>query len=422
MNLKNENIGIFLIYALSLLSFVNYNLSNYVLCLIILYTVINYEKFRDYYLKEKIINIFFIYILYILISAISFYYIFPETYKSQIYSVLWWIAPWTFIFISWIIQGKEKIIYNTFIFSILGFILRIIIKADWILISEFIPGYRYKVGFPFLLTSLYCGLFLSCLYIFRKDLKLKKTIVLVPIVSLVIFLFFILALSQSRGMFILLILLLLFSLIHNIKIFYEKKIETTIIILFILVFTASQYKMINSRMSEEKLIYNKILLSEISEIPYTSIGARIHLFDYALSLVKQRPFFGWGPGTSATQYLTAREDVRYPLKDKFELSNFSHLHNIFLEISVRFGVVGLIIHLLILFYFVKTCFIGEINIFEDKIYTFFLTFSFLNISFNMYDYRYIYKDYRYVIIVFLGIFFSRYILLKKIKRYLHSIT
>jgi len=410
VDLKKENPGLFLIYALSLFSFVNYNLSNYILGLILIYTTINYKSFIEYYKKDKLLIIFCIYMAYIVISSISFVYIYPEIYKQQVYSIMWWMAPWAFIFVSWIVRGRHEIIYNMFMFCLLGFITNIIIKTDWFLIDEWLSGSRYKFGYPWLLTSLYCGIFLSCIYIFRSKFKKKYILGLLAIV--IIFLFFVLIISQSRGMLVLLILLLFFSLIYNINNFRDKKIQIFITFLCILIFSISQYKIVNSRTSEEKSTYSKILSSNINEIPYTSIGARIHLYDYALYLVKEKPFFGWGPGTSATRYLTTREDVEYPVNDKLQLSRFTHLHNIFLEISVRFGVIGFIVHLLIFFYFINICFFNKINILKDNVYTFFLTFIFLNISFNMYDFRYIYKDYRYVFIVFLGIFFSRYMHLR----------
>lgn len=76
-------------------------------------------------------------------------------------------------------------------------------------------------------------------------------------------------------------------------------------------------------------------LERIPSDPQSSLGVRAHLYVYALGLAAQRPLFGWGPETS--QHLIGRHP-------RAELHRWTHLHNTYLEILVRLGLVGLALH------------------------------------------------------------------------------
>ena len=61
---------------------------------------------------------------------------------------------------------------------------------------------------------------------------------------------------------------------------------------------------------------------------------RIKLWNYVLSLIKERPIFGWGPSTF--------QDVFAGIGSDTEL--YSHTHNLFFELAYNFGIpVSLII-------------------------------------------------------------------------------
>lgn len=76
----------------------------------------------------------------------------------------------------------------------------------------------------------------------------------------------------------------------------------------------------------------------LEDMPESSLGWRIHLNVHGSDLWAKRPWIGWGPGTSSTRDLSDG----YQLVD---LSTRNHLHNTYLEIVVRLGLVGATLYL-----------------------------------------------------------------------------
>jgi len=76
---------------------------------------------------------------------------------------------------------------------------------------------------------------------------------------------------------------------------------------------------------------------DFREMPPSSLGWRVQLVDAGLEVGAERPWFGWGPGTSTTKHLLERFDREH-------LAHLHHLHNVPLEIWVRLGIVGLVLY------------------------------------------------------------------------------
>jgi O-antigen ligase len=103
---------------------------------------------------------------------------------------------------------------------------------------------------------------------------------------------------------------------------------------------AANIDTISQRAQQERAVYEGITkLDDLSTtnvasaIPKSSFGARFWLLSYGLEVWKERPLLGWGPGTSSTQYLAPKQDRR-------DLQPFWHLHNSYMEILCRFGLIG----------------------------------------------------------------------------------
>jgi len=88
------------------------------------------------------------------------------------------------------------------------------------------------------------------------------------------------------------------------------------------------------RVVRENSAISMLLSGNLEEIPFSSIGIRIHSWAEALKWIAERPITGWGRD--------ARSDViqladRFPPRIK---AHFGHLHNGYLEILVGYGAVG----------------------------------------------------------------------------------
>lgn len=93
---------------------------------------------------------------------------------------------------------------------------------------------------------------------------------------------------------------------------------------------------IENRFAKEKATIETLLAGNLEQLPFTSIGIRVHSWAESLTWIAERPVTGWGR--------KARSDViqksdRFPDRLK---AKFGHLHNGYLELLLGFGIVGLV--------------------------------------------------------------------------------
>jgi O-antigen ligase len=68
------------------------------------------------------------------------------------------------------------------------------------------------------------------------------------------------------------------------------------------------------------------------QLPYNSVGLRLHVWRLAAAAWWQRPWFGHGPDATETLLASAADSP---------LGELAHLHNTYAELALRFGLVGL---------------------------------------------------------------------------------
>lgn len=93
-------------------------------------------------------------------------------------------------------------------------------------------------------------------------------------------------------------------------------------------------EILHSRLTSENASFNALLTGNLEELPFSSVGVRVHSWLESLKWIAEKPITGWG--------LKAREDV-IRLAEHFPddvKAKYGHLHNGYLEILVGFGVVG----------------------------------------------------------------------------------
>ncbi|WP_249260671.1 O-antigen ligase family protein [Halomonas caseinilytica] len=88
------------------------------------------------------------------------------------------------------------------------------------------------------------------------------------------------------------------------------------------------------RVSKESQVIDMLLEGQIDDIPYTSIGIRIHSWQAAFEWIQERPIVGWG-GTGRRLVIDHTPWLPASVKQ-----DFGHLHNYFLEIWVAYGLIG----------------------------------------------------------------------------------
>jgi len=96
-------------------------------------------------------------------------------------------------------------------------------------------------------------------------------------------------------------------------------------------------EILHSRLASENASFHALLTGNLEELPFGSVGIRVHSWAEALKWIAERPVTGWGQ--------KARSDViqlaeRFP--DDIKKAGFGHLHNGYLEILLGFGAVGFV--------------------------------------------------------------------------------
>ena len=127
------------------------------------------------------------------------------------------------------------------------------------------------------------------------------------------------------------------------EIIFNKNFFLIVILLSLIVSSViynSMGQTLKKRATSEPNVISQLVSGNIKNIPYTSIGIRIHMWEASIEKIKVRPITGWG---SKGQFIAIHNTDWMP---KFVKQNFGHIHNIYIALLTNYGFVGLI------FYFV----------------------------------------------------------------------
>lgn len=99
---------------------------------------------------------------------------------------------------------------------------------------------------------------------------------------------------------------------------------------------------IATRVFKEHDVILEVLQGDLHNVPYSSIGFRIHAWHYGLQLVAEQPWFGWGPKSHIPLLLQSTNPVENTTLGAIsEAHNLHHFHNSTISLLVANGVLGL---------------------------------------------------------------------------------
>ncbi|MGQ4879981.1 O-antigen ligase family protein [Billgrantia sp. LNSP4103-1] len=101
---------------------------------------------------------------------------------------------------------------------------------------------------------------------------------------------------------------------------------------------------IERRLQAEEQIIAQVLEGDWENIPYSSIGNRVHSFRAALQWFSERPLVGWGENGRS---LVMKHTEWLPEQSR---QHFGHIHNTMLEVMVAYGLLGLVVVSLLVFW------------------------------------------------------------------------
>lgn len=208
-------------------------------------------------------------------------------------------------------------------------------------LSLALSGYRIDYGmhnaqFTSMLSVVVCILTVYMLAKLPDKRKVVKLSLYALGSSVIAFALFSLYASQSRQVWLAVIVLLSLAPIVLVGTKHIRKLVITYSLLTVTLIGIFQLGTVKQRVFYESSIISILIQGNWDNIPMTSIGLRVNSWLEASKWIVERPILG--SDFNAISYVT-RTAEKFQTE---ELQGFGHLHNYYLEVWVAFGIVGLI--------------------------------------------------------------------------------
>ena len=326
--LSLPSIQLMLISAYYVFNFIDRSVSNIFLLVALIICLIDYKKLYEN-IKEQRFLITIIILFSVWISFIGIYHQSPMHELDNYYRFLF-IIPLLMITVK---DHQFMLILNICALGALGHLL-------WTYTIDDIGRYSGTSSNAITYANLCALFFIMCIYFYF----VKKHHSIYLLLSGAIFLS-ILVLTQTRGPFIGVIL----SFIYLIVLSRNRFLVFLISIGFLSII------FIPNSLIERVKIINKVNLEIHNDTDNFkpihgsgSINERVFYLQYGLERIKNHLMFGIGP------HQLEKEMLDYTEKNNINIEARDHLHNDFLDISVKFGIPALILLLLIYFVLYKS--------------------------------------------------------------------
>ncbi len=270
---------------------------------------------------------------------------FPQLTDRHLDGYWDWFYLSFFIFVAWWFNGKAKRVYAALYLLFGGLLLHIFYETNWSQFERALHGGRSGLGMQIPLTGLFsCTALLAVIILapriwgptqkhFRFILRLAVWF------AFLAFFLEVLLITQSitswiAGIIVIPSLLLIFVRKHF-KLM-RTKLRTAGILFAMVGIVAIAFLLVKNtgtiekRLSSQEKVMQAIATLDFDKIPFTGgIGVRLWTYRYGVGKWLERPLFGWGTGV---------EVAKLPQRPAKSLD---HMHNTYLEILTRFGIVGL---------------------------------------------------------------------------------
>lgn len=278
---------------------------------------------------------------------------------------------------------------------VLGVLAAILIHMDWTHLLQglvrSVPLYRNGFGINAQHFGLMCVLALVSLTVFfpqwsgRVDNKSRHWWLLRGLVLIAIAVLILLAalISQARTAWISLALLLglatLYGVICGLRGRGSSALWLISAVVLTGVFIATYWGTVERRLVPELKIVASYVAEEQVPAEVTSMSVRLRLWEAGIDGIAARPWFGWGPGGEKVLVaMAANDSAPY-------LAEFSHVHNSFLSLVIRSGLIGFIILSIVAATIGRAAFRGwKVGLLDGRLFTYlsivFGVFLFVNLT------------------------------------------
>jgi O-antigen ligase len=166
---------------------------------------------------------------------------------------------------------------------------------------------------------------------------------------------------------------------------------------------STQYQTIEMRLTDQTDTLQQVMSGDVTEVTSDPVGLRVNALLFTYEKWRERPWFGWGAGTS-------REWIAASGRADTLLDNVNwlpHLHNAYAETLFQFGTIGLLLALALVWALVRStgteCRAGRLP--ADLCRLFLVTLVFVLI-WNLFNYRVVRSDWMVFWILLAGSAYS----------------
>lgn len=353
--------------------------------------------------------------------------LFPDLAAQQWSAIPGWIRPLLFVVPAWWLRGDPVRIRWVLVAALLGLLVGVLQRADGDDVAAILALLRGQVGFDargdFGFTALGLGFLVSIallgFFSFRREItglclggRPRPRLGWVLWTTGVALLLAILLVLQTRGAVLALALVILVSLLVRARTDLTQRGWTRrglgLSLLGVVLMLALAGAVLWT--SGDRIAGDVAALTQPDAQGHydygSSSGTRLNLYRIGVTLIRERPLLGWGPGTRSPLDLVPAGVLEWSAYDRAHAPEWAHLHSVPIEIWVRFGLPGLVFAGLFLALMVQNYGVMWRRVPDPPLFRFLLLGGIMTLLFCLYDFRLIRVDFGLFFVLFFGILHS----------------
>jgi O-antigen ligase len=303
--------------------------------------------------RERLAQVALVLVVYLGASATWASLEFPETRPEQWGELGDWLKLFAFFPLAWWLRGDERRVGAVLLLAAGGWLLGVVAHADLGALVTFDPGprtgFRHAILFSGLLSAtVLLGLVLLSSRLLAPSSALGLRLLGAGgwVVGLWVSAYALLA-SRARAAWLSALLILpLWTLIRFVGVRKSggagraSAVLGGVVVVALSGLLVANLSAIQKRLATDAGVASAIVQGETRDLPESSLAHRYQMLRYGFERWRERPLLGWGTGSVGWLLSTRAPPELQVRKDDGRLGWHAHFHNTYVEIAVRFGVVG----------------------------------------------------------------------------------